>query len=92
MSVLLEGQGEILDQKVHIGVIFHGNCSKRLKLQARIALRKAVGRISIDFVFCFHYYSFITLYSFIILSVMTLMIAAHRLTIFGMFWDRQPQV
>lgn len=89
---LLEGQGEILWPKSSRTVVFHRNCSERLKLQARVTLRKSVGRISIDFIFSFHYYRVITLYSFIILSVMTLMLAALTLTIFKMFWDRQPQV
>lgn len=92
LSVCWKGKVRYYDQKVHASVVFHGNYSERLKLQGRVTLGKSVGRISTDFIFSCRYYCFVTLYSFIILSVMTLMLAALRLTIFKMFWDRQPQV
>jgi len=92
LSVCWKAKVRYYDQKFHASVVFHGNCSERLKLQARITLRKSVGTISIDFVFCLHYYSSITIHSFIISSVMTLILPALRLTIFKMFWNRQPQV
>lgn len=53
LCICWKGEIRYYDQKVHISVVFHGNCWGAETTSKSITLRKSVGRISIDFVLPF---------------------------------------